>query len=162
MAILSRRKFLFTTGWVAGGLTVLYGLRNRALTVAPTIIYPDKMSAVSWLQIGPDGTCSMYFPRMEMGQNANTGLAQIAAEELNLEVKDIVGVTPSTSDVAPIALTAGSMSLTVFSHPTAVAAAMPPCPGHVHLCLLRCPWALRTDASCRWHRDSSRSSSSSA
>ncbi|MBT5518354.1 MAG: xanthine dehydrogenase family protein molybdopterin-binding subunit [Rhodobiaceae bacterium] len=123
MAILSRRKFLFTTGWVAGGLTVLYGLRNRALTVAPTIIYPDKMSAVSWLQIGPDGTCSMYFPRMEMGQNANTGLAQIAAEELNLEVKDIVGVTPSTSDVAPIALTAGSMSLTVFSHPTAVAAA---------------------------------------
>eukprot|EP01046_Picozoa_sp_COSAG06_P029175 COSAG06_NODE_2688_length_6445_cov_4.638526_1_plen_121_part_00 len=27
------------------------------------------------------------------------------------------------------------------------AAAMPPCSGHVYLCLLRCPWALWTDAS---------------
>ena len=52
----------------------------------------------------------MYFTRMEMGQNANTGLAQIVAEELNIEIDDIEGVLPNTSDVPPIALTAGSMS----------------------------------------------------
>ena len=58
-----------------------------------------------------------------MGQNANTGLAQIVAEELNIDVADIQGVQPSTSDVPPLAVTAGSMSLTAFSRPLAIAAA---------------------------------------
>ena len=57
---------------------------------------------------------------MDMGQNANTGLAQIA-EELNLNAHDIDGV-PSTLRCA-LAVTAGSMSLTAFSRPVAVAAA---------------------------------------
>lgn len=124
MAKISRRNFLLATGWVAGGLTVLYAMRNRALTVAPTIIFPDNQSGLTWLQIRQDGKCMMYFSRMEMGQNANTGLAQIVAEELNINVEDIEGTTPSTSDVPPIAVTAGSMSLTAFSHTTAVAAAV--------------------------------------
>ncbi len=123
MAILSRRKFLFASGWVAGGVTVLYALGSRVKKVAPTIIFPDSSSGVTWLQINADGQCRMYFPRMEMGQNANTGLAQIVAEELNIQVEDIDGVQPSTSDVPPIALTAGSMSLTAFSQPVAAAAA---------------------------------------
>jgi isoquinoline 1-oxidoreductase subunit beta len=124
MAKLSRRNFLIATGWVAGGVTALYTLRNRAMTVAPTIIFPNNASGISWVQIRQDGKCMMYFPRMEMGQNSNTGLAQIVAEELNINVTDIEGVTPNTSEVAPIALTAGSMSMTAFSHPTAVAAAI--------------------------------------
>ena len=123
MATISRRKFLIATGWIAGGTTVLYTIRNRASSVAPTIIFPDKESAAAWLQIRPDGTCHMYLPRMEMGQNANTGLTQIVAEELNVDTKDIVAVQPSTSDVPTLALTAGSMSLTAFSRPTAIAAA---------------------------------------
>jgi CO/xanthine dehydrogenase Mo-binding subunit len=124
MAKLSRRNFLIATGWVAGGVTALYTLRNRAMTVAPTIIFPNNASGISWVQIRQDGKCMMYFSRMEMGQNSNTGLAQIVAEELNINVTDIEGVTPNTSEVAPIALTAGSMSMTAFSHPTAVAAAI--------------------------------------
>ena len=123
MAGISRRKFLIATGWVAGGATVLYTLRNKAISVAPTVIFPDAESGAAWLQIRPDGVCRMFFARMDMGQNANTGLAQIVAEELNLNVQDIEGVTPSTSDVTPIAVTAGSMSLTAFSRPTAIAAA---------------------------------------
>jgi isoquinoline 1-oxidoreductase beta subunit len=123
MIQLSRRKFLIATGWAAGGVTVLYALRNRAVAVAPTIIFPNKESGAAWLQIRLDGLCHMYFPRIDMGQNANTGLAQIVAEELNIEVEDIVGVQPSTSDVPPLAVTAGSMSMTAFSRPTAIAAA---------------------------------------
>ena len=123
MAKFSRRKFLVATGWVAGGVTALYLLRNRATAVAPTIIFPDNASGAAWLQIRPDGVCRMLFPRMDMGQNANTGLAQIAAEELNLKAHDIDGVVPSTNQVPPFAVTAGSMSLTAFSRPVAVAAA---------------------------------------
>ena len=86
MVKLTRRRLLLTTGWIAGGATVLYMLRNRAAAVAPTIIFPDSQSAAAWVQIRPDGTCMMYVPRMEMGQNANTGLAQIVAEELNVSI----------------------------------------------------------------------------
>ncbi len=123
MVKLTRRRLLLTTGWIAGGATVLYMLRNRAAAVAPTIIFPDSQSAAAWVQIRPDGTCMMYVPRMEMGQNANTGLAQIVAEELNVNIEDIEAIQPSTSDVPPLAVTAGSMSLTAFSKPIAVAAA---------------------------------------
>ena len=123
MAQFSRRKFLFATGWVAGGATLLYTVRNRAIAVAPTIIFPDQASGAAWLQIRPDGLCRMFFSRQDMGQNANTGLAQIVAEELNIEVQDIDAIAPNTSDVPPLAVTAASMSLTAFSRPTAIAAA---------------------------------------
>ena len=123
MVQLNRRKFLFATGWVAGGATLLYTLRNHAMAVAPTIIIPDEESGAAWVQIQPDGSCRMFFPRIDMGQNANTGLAQIVAEELNLKVEEIDAVAPNTSDVPPLAVTAGSMSLTAFSRPMATAAA---------------------------------------
>lgn len=123
MAILTRRRFLLATGWVAGGATAVYLFRQRAAAVGPTIIFPNQDSAAAWLQIRPDGVCQMYFPRMEMGQNVNTGLAQVVAEELNLQTEDIHGVTPNTSQVPPIAFTAGSLSMTLFSRPTAIAAA---------------------------------------
>jgi len=105
------------------GATLLYTLRNHALAVAPTIIIPDEESGAAWVQIQPDGSCRMFFPRIDMGQNANTGLAQIVAEELNLKVEEIDAVAPNTSDVPPLAVTAGSMSLTAFSRPIATAAA---------------------------------------
>ena len=86
MAIFSRRSFLTATGVVAGGLTAVYLFRQRAAAVSPTFIFPDNETSATWVQIRPDGSCRMYFPRMDMGQNANTGLAQIVAEELNLAV----------------------------------------------------------------------------
>ena len=110
MVKLTRRRLLLTTGWIAGGATVLYMLRNRAAAVAPTIIFPDSQSAAAWVQIRPDGTCMMYVPRMEMGQNANTGLAQIVAEELNVSIEDIGGDSTQHKRRPPLAVTVGSMS----------------------------------------------------
>jgi CO/xanthine dehydrogenase Mo-binding subunit len=123
MASISRRKFLIATGWVAAGVTGVYALGKHAVAVAPTIIFPDETSGAAWVQIRPGGVCHMFFPRVDMGQNANTGLAQIVAEELNIDAEDIQGVRPSTKDVPPLAVTAGSMSLTAFSRPLAIAAA---------------------------------------
>ncbi|MCH1554735.1 MAG: molybdopterin-dependent oxidoreductase, partial [Pseudomonadales bacterium] len=123
MVQLTRRKFLVASGCVAGGVTVLYTLGIRAAASAPTIIFPDERSGAAWIQIRPSGACHMYFPRQDMGQNANTGLAQIVAEELNILVADIHGEHPTTSDVPPLAVTAASMSLTAFSRPVALAAA---------------------------------------
>ena len=47
MAKLSRRNFLIATGCLAGGVTVLYAMRNRALTVAPTIVFPNSASGIT-------------------------------------------------------------------------------------------------------------------
>ena len=38
MAKLTRRGFLLATGWVAGGATLLYIARNRAVAAAPTML----------------------------------------------------------------------------------------------------------------------------
>ena len=119
----SRRRFLIGTGWVAGGATILFALRRRATEVAPTLIIPDEAAGHAWLQMLANGKCRFYFPRIDMGQNANTGLAQIVVEELNLTLDELEGIQPSTDQIPPAAVTAGSMSLTAFSRPVALAAA---------------------------------------
>lgn len=126
MAKLSRRSFLKATGWLAGGMTIVFSVKsvkNESIAVGPTLEFPNTESAKSWLQIRPDGTVHMLCPRMEMGQNANTGLAQIVAEELNINVQDVVLRYPATSETAPIGFTAGSLSMMLFSRPVAIAAA---------------------------------------
>ena len=81
---LTRRRFLEATGWTAAGITVLYLGGRRLLSVLPSFDTPGQDGGAAWLQILPDGRCRMLSPRAEMGQNASIGLAQLAAEELNL------------------------------------------------------------------------------
>ena len=120
---LSRRRFLKATGWTAAGITVLYLGGRHVLSVAPSVDLPGDDDGAAWLQILPDGRCRMLCPRAEMGQNASIGLAQIAAEELNLRVDEIDVHFPSTREIPQVLLTAGSVSLALFSGPIARAAA---------------------------------------
>lgn len=119
----TRRRFLKATGWVAGGVTVLYFGGRRLLSTLPSFSMPGEDSGAAWIQILPDGRCRMLSPRAEMGQNASTGLAQIAAEELNLAVEEIDLRFPSTHEIPQVLITAGSMSLARYSEPVARAAA---------------------------------------
>ncbi|MBW2697152.1 MAG: xanthine dehydrogenase family protein molybdopterin-binding subunit [Deltaproteobacteria bacterium] len=120
---ISRRRLLQATGWTAVGVTVLYFGGRSVLSILPSFDIPDEDAGAAWLQIGSDGRCRMLCPRAEMGQNASIGLAQIAAEELNLAVEEIDVRFPTTSEIPQVVLTAGSMSLRLFSEPTARAAA---------------------------------------
>jgi CO/xanthine dehydrogenase Mo-binding subunit len=120
---LTRRRFLQATGWTAAGVTVLYLGGRRLLSVLPSFDVPGEDAGAAWLQILPDGRCRMLSPRAEMGQNASIGLAQLAAEELNLAVETIDVQYPSTDAIPQVVLTAGSMSLARFAEPTARAAA---------------------------------------
>jgi len=120
---LTRRRFLKATGWIAAGVTVLYLGGRRVLSVVPSFDMPGEDSGAAWLQILPDGRCRMLSPRAEMGQNPSVGLAQLAAEELNLAVEAIDVQYPSTDAMPQVILTAGSMSLALFAEPMARAAA---------------------------------------
>jgi isoquinoline 1-oxidoreductase beta subunit len=120
---ISRRGFLKATGWTAAGVTVIYFGGRHLLSVVPSFDLPGDDAGAAWLQIGPDGRCRMLCPRAEMGQNAAIGLAQIAAEELNIAVEEIDLRLPSTDEIPQVLVTAGSMSLRFFAEPTARAAA---------------------------------------
>ncbi len=120
---ISRRRFLQATGWTAAGVTVVYFAGRSALSRLPSFKAPGEHAGAAWLQIRADGRCQMFCPRAEMGQNASIGLAQIAAEELNLAVEEIDVRFPDTSQIPQVLLTVGSMSLALFSEPTARAAA---------------------------------------
>ena len=120
---ISRRRFLKATGWTAVGVTLIYTGGRRVLSQLPSFDVPGDEAGAAWLQIRADGRCRMLCPRAEMGQNASIGLAQIAAEELNIAVEDIDLRFPNTHEIPQVILTAGSMSLKFFAEPTARAAA---------------------------------------
>jgi len=120
---ISRRRFLQATGWTAAGITVIYLCGRSLRSRLPSFDIPGEDAGAAWLQIRSDGRCQMFCPRAEMGQHASIGLAQIAAEELNIPVAAIDIRFPDASEIPQVILTAGSMSLKFFAEPTARAAA---------------------------------------
>ncbi len=124
---ISRRGFLKKTGWVAAGLTVVaaasYPFVRSAIPILPTRNDPSSDDGLAWLQVLPDGSIRFYCPRMEMGQGAALGLAQIVAEELNVSQSQIECVTPSTDQVEPFKMTVGSEGIATLFEPISSAAA---------------------------------------
>jgi isoquinoline 1-oxidoreductase subunit beta len=80
----SRRAFLAAGG--AAGLTIVFplGHRRRARVAAATAFEPN-----TWLTLAPDGTTTVHIAVAEMGQGAGTAWAQIVAEELEVDWKDV-------------------------------------------------------------------------
>ena len=81
----TRRVLLIGAAAVGGGLAVGYLWARRP--------FPDplkgRMAAGEialnpYIKIGPDGVVTLITPRAEMGQGAQTGLAQLIAEELDV------------------------------------------------------------------------------
>ena len=59
----------------------------------------------------PDGTVSIASGKVELGQGITTALAQIAAEELGIELQKIRVLPPSTADSPDEGVTSGSLSI---------------------------------------------------
>jgi isoquinoline 1-oxidoreductase len=79
---LSRRDFL--TGGAAG-LTLAFAVPGRM----PVVDAAAALEPNAWLTITPDGVVTVHITRAEMGQGIGTALAQIVAEELEADWKDI-------------------------------------------------------------------------
>ena len=64
-----------------------------------------------WLRIDPDGIVEVRVGKVELGQGILTALAQMAAEELDVDVERI-RTTATTTDLSPDeGMTAGSLSI---------------------------------------------------
>ncbi|MEZ4669153.1 MAG: molybdopterin cofactor-binding domain-containing protein [Anaerolineae bacterium] len=128
---ITRRRFLtvlgggaavLAVGAVLGGPTIVREARlqiNKAFLTGS--LPPGEMpkDPFVWFEISADNAATLYIPKVEMGQGIHTTLAQIAADELELDWKTVTvrqantvrGFNPA------ILFTFGSTSVTSLYHP---------------------------------------------
>jgi len=113
--LLSRRKFLKRTGWLALGSTVIFkagcSLIPTMIPATPTTSDNPEDDAHAWIQMNTNGRLRFFVGKAEMGQGILTGLSQIIANELNLNLEEIDPVFPHTNQIPPIKMTVGSETI---------------------------------------------------
>src|SRR5262249_53174364 len=111
MNALSRRAF----GLGAAGLVIAFSTRSHAQATTAEPRLPGDLQTnrrlESWLKIGADGTVTVQTGKVELGQGATTALAQMAAEELDVELARVRMVPCDTSRSPNEGFTAGSNSI---------------------------------------------------
>ena len=96
---LSRRKFIVRS--VFGGTAVILGAAYFSRNSIRRSLFemtenPDRLSyngdtsnPLLWFEITSDNTITLHCPKVEMGQGSFTSLAQIAADELEVDIEQI-------------------------------------------------------------------------
>ncbi len=120
----SRRKFLIRAGIGTGllfGTAYCLPIRRKIaeqvnVTESPYIGSTDDPKI--WFEVTPDNQVLLHSPKMEMGQGVFTGLAQIAADELEISIEQMKVVHASTAsgNIDPFA-TGGSTSINSLWQP---------------------------------------------
>ena len=95
--------------------------RGRGFAVAlKAVIAPTTSVAI--VNIGGDGSCTLYCGTIDMGQGSDTAMAQMVGEVLNMPAESI-RVVPRDTDVVPYDMgTLGSRSLFHMGHAVRLAA----------------------------------------
>jgi isoquinoline 1-oxidoreductase beta subunit len=100
---ISRRDFLIIVGVAGGGLLLgtkvaLPFARLKVAELFDSGAAPGGLDAeaTAWFQITPENTVKLFIPKVEMGQGIHTALAQIAAEELDIEWQQLQVVQAGT------------------------------------------------------------------
>jgi len=106
----SRREFLKT-----GGALVIYFSFHQAFGQAAATRLPGSLNTNrmlnAWLRIDADGSVTIFSGKIELGQGIGTALAQIAADELDVDMKRIRLVHGDTALTPNEGQTAGSQSV---------------------------------------------------
>jgi nicotinate dehydrogenase subunit B len=105
----SRRDFLKA----GGALVIAFSLDSFGQTPAarlPGSLNNNRMLN-AWLRIDPDGTVTIFTGKIELGQGIGTALAQIAADELDVDLKRVRLVHGDTALTPNEGQTAGSLSV---------------------------------------------------
>jgi isoquinoline 1-oxidoreductase subunit beta len=105
---LNRRDFLKSAGAAGVGLTVYFTIPTgpRGLAEAAAKYEPN-----AFITIMPDGLVTVHVLKAEMGQGVGTALAQVVAEELESDWKDMRIDYPMADPKYGLMLTGGSWSI---------------------------------------------------
>jgi hypothetical protein len=111
-APLSRRDFLKASGALVVGFSLVPELlaRGAGRAALPGSLNTNRMLD-AWLRVDPNGTVTIFTGKIELGQGIGTALAQIAADELDVDLKRIAVVSGDTSCTPNERYTAGSLSV---------------------------------------------------
>lgn len=82
---ISRRRFLFTTALVGGGVLIGYSATrpSKHRRANAELAKEGEHYVTSFLKIEPDNRVTVYVPHSEMGQGVHTSLPMMAADELD-------------------------------------------------------------------------------
>lgn len=85
----SRRDFLKASGATAGVALLGFALplKGRDAFAAAAGAAPAQVNA--WVKIAPDGVVTLVVPKSEMGQGVYTGYAQVLADELDADWRNV-------------------------------------------------------------------------
>ncbi len=93
---LSRRKFIVGSAAAAGGGLTLGFQFPFGIEPAHAQSTPAATAEINaWVVVRPDETCAVRIARSEMGQGTLTGLAQLVAEELECNWKNVTTESPT-------------------------------------------------------------------
>src|SRR5207253_3759954 len=105
---LSRRDLLKTTAVAGAGLTLSFTIPGGGAREASAAAAFETNAT---LTITPDGIITVHITKAEMGQGVGTALAQIVAEELEADWKDVRVDYPINDPKYGLMLTGGSWSV---------------------------------------------------
>jgi nicotinate dehydrogenase subunit B len=108
----TRRQFLKGTGALIVSFNLLPPPSDlfAQATVGPGMD-ADPTSLDSWLAIARDGTVTVFSGKVDLGTGAETALAQIVAEELDVPFKQIKMISLDTTKAIDQGITAGSRTI---------------------------------------------------
>ena len=121
----TRRRFLVGSavglGVILGGGYLSRGMTRRYLADlanSAELEYNNSAAPNIWFEITADNVIKLHSPKVEMGQGTFTGMAQIAADELEVRIDQInvVHAATSTGIVDPFS-TGGSNSISGLWNP---------------------------------------------
>jgi nicotinate dehydrogenase subunit B len=122
--LFSRRDVLLSAGALivsaTGGLGApqVFGQSGGAAKLIPS---PDQLD--SWIAILPDGTAEAFFGKMDMGHGLEVAIAQIVAEELDMDVEHVTVRMGDTATSCNQGGASGSTGVSLGAKPLRNAAA---------------------------------------
>ena len=93
----TRREFLVRSAATAAGTFMSIGLPALGSSAAKAESAMSSFTPSIWFTLTPDGKVTMHIVKAEMGQHIGTGLAQVIAEELEVNWEDVRLDTPLES-----------------------------------------------------------------
>ena len=107
--MMDRRSFLTTTGYLALAFAMPTATANPLSKIPRSVIKQPNVD--SWLIIKDDGSVEVLTGRVELGQGIVTALAQIVADELDVNLNRVAMRPVQTGLSADEGYTYGSISL---------------------------------------------------
>ncbi|MEO5997823.1 MAG: molybdopterin cofactor-binding domain-containing protein [Chitinophagaceae bacterium] len=106
----SRRHFIKNMGCLTIGFSMA-GYLSKQGSYLVRATFNDIETIDTWLKVLADGRVRVYTGKLELGQGIRTAIAQVAAEELELEMASVEVVLAETGVTPNEGYTAGSGSI---------------------------------------------------